>query len=167
MSSLHILRKTRVSLFMFSPWCLPSCLSVPHIICNKPVLWALSAALTGWTPASWWTPASPAGFWSRSAPRLRRCWPRTWPASVGTSPSCGPSKQRSEQLWPAHQHIMKLMYRIIDGTFCCSFLRSGYCSLNLFPQRSWSYFLFFFFQCSWKCFTHYTTVYVQWFEAYS
>lgn len=64
-----------------------------------PVPSAQSAGPTGWTPVSWWTPASPAGFWSRSAPRLRRCWPTTWPASVGTSPGCDPESTKYDTAW--------------------------------------------------------------------
>lgn len=64
---------------------------------NKPVLWARSAGPTGWTPASWWTPASLADFGSRSAPRLHRCWPTTLPSFVGTSPSCGPCNRKKKR----------------------------------------------------------------------
>lgn len=73
---------------------------------NQPVPWARSTGLTDWTPASWWTPASPAGFGSRSAPRLRRCWPGTWPACVGTNPGCVPGKRRPGRLEAVHRVVV-------------------------------------------------------------
>lgn len=77
--------------------CVSPMMSFVSVACrfNQPVPWARSAAPTGWTPVSWCTPVSPAGFWFHSAPRLHHCWPRTWPASEGTSPSCAPGKQKS------------------------------------------------------------------------
>lgn len=65
---------------------------------SAPVPWAPSAAQTGWPPASWSTPASPAGSWSHFAPPPRHCSPGTWHASVGTNPGCAPGGPSSKPL---------------------------------------------------------------------
>lgn len=126
-SAVHVFRKLCLSS------CFPSDVSVAvSFQFNQPVLWAQSAGLTGWTPVSWWTPASPAGFWSRSARRPRRCWPRTWPASVGTSPSCAPGKQKSCHLLLQGLHLSKVII---------------VCFKRNYPKQAG---VIFIFQGSWK-----------------
>lgn len=63
-----------------------------------PAPWAPSAAQTGWPPASWSTPASPAGSWSHFVPPPHHCSPGTWHASVGTNPGCAPGGSSSKAL---------------------------------------------------------------------
>lgn len=101
--------KNPLMLHVFSPW-----QSVRHqnqilgllinFSSNRPVPWARSAGLRGWTPVSLWTPVSPADFWSHFAPHLRHCWPKTWPAFVETSPSCAPGKQKFDLLGEVWRH---------------------------------------------------------------
>lgn len=71
-------------------WWLPPDAVLQKIGWSLPVPSAQSAALTGWPPASWLTPASPASSWFHFVPPPRHCSPGTWRASVETNPGCAP-----------------------------------------------------------------------------
>lgn len=102
---------------------------VPDLrIHDIPAPWAQSAVQTGWQPASWSTPASPAGSWFHFAHPLHRCSPVTWRASVGTSPGCA----------PVVDHQFKLCWKrvlvILTGRCYCLAIKC----LNLNSKWHWS-----------------------------